>query len=1044
MSNSLLVGGIIELLGGQVPSTNPMCPDAVFMLAPGFDLGSAQPTQDFVASLILDGERPYGYRSSNRTITLPIVIQAPDEYTVAAARELIMQTVDAQQFDLIWTRDGGLPFVLKCFRALPTVVTYLTRLQAAPNYTCQLALSFPALPFGQADTPQIVPFSSPASVGTGTPSAPVTPVTLDDFSSVSLSGFTRSTRCIIGPFTAFWHSAGGAPVYHANVKSGPVSIVGQTAVTLWVGLGAPTWLSWAHWHFGPVSVAITLFDSSGNPLILGTAKKLTSSNNENVPNFENVSAVIPQTSSVFDYSSVASYSITVYNYNGSPFGGALCTPSIYLDNFQAIPVTVAAPPVNIRGWLYDLVGIGTARAPISINVQQPIISAPTTVTLTGTGNFIPPAGVTSLAVICVGAGGPGASLLTTGQGGGGSGGELASEPSITISGSAPIPYACGVGGTATGTGTTTIPFQTVGYAEWTCPQGVFTITVSVWGAGAGGAFEGPGGGGGEFAGSTTYTVVPGTTYQLFVGQGGQGSFGNGAGTGGLSWFFASSGTGSIVAHGGKAGFDGGSSGPAGGTGSGAPIHFNGGAGGASSGTSGGGGGGSAGASGAGGDGSGSSGGSAGSGGGAAGGAGGSTFGSGHNGSTPGAGGGGSGAYSSSGGGNGANGEVTISFTTGGSAPTNGGDTTFGPATAPLVLANGGNAAATGSATGATGTTGTSTNTIHFTSGSGANGTSGNAGGGGSSGGLTSAGNNASTSTGGAAPTNGGKGANGPTSQAPGNAGLAPGGGGSGALSTGTAETGGAGGNGTILVTYTATLAPFSNFIAHRPGPLAPASLQPWVSTASTSDPPDGRQYAVTSLVPGVNARFNGTYSMVAVSYNWDSPSVQRLVTITVYEYQYVGGPVTSSSCSRLITPDTTDSSVGGICQIGNLSLPFHDIAGDNSTAYYEVGITSANASDRFSDILFLDTTGQTFIVDTGDTEYVNFYLDEPDSSRAIGRILGSAFDRTEAISVSDMLYSMSGGPITINPGDNKIFLFSTAGAPAAVVSYFDRYRVDRV
>jgi hypothetical protein len=87
-------------------------------------------------------------------------------------------------------------------------------------------------------------------------------------------------------------------------------------------------------------------------------------------------------------------------------------------------------------------------------------------------------------------------------------------------------------------GQTTDSFTTTGTATWTAPCDVTSITVEAWGAGGGGqrANGNPSAGGGGAGGGyvrTTYTVTPGTTYNLFVGAGGSGNSGqNGQG----SWF----------------------------------------------------------------------------------------------------------------------------------------------------------------------------------------------------------------------------------------------------------------------------------------------------------------------------------------------------------------------------------------------------------------------------------------------------------------------------------------------------------------------------
>jgi hypothetical protein len=87
-------------------------------------------------------------------------------------------------------------------------------------------------------------------------------------------------------------------------------------------------------------------------------------------------------------------------------------------------------------------------------------------------------------------------------------------------------------------GQTTVPYTTSGAGTWTVPCGVTSITVEIWGAGGGGqrAEGNPSAGGGGSGGGyirTTYTVTPGTAYNLHVGAGGTG---NSGGNGESSWF----------------------------------------------------------------------------------------------------------------------------------------------------------------------------------------------------------------------------------------------------------------------------------------------------------------------------------------------------------------------------------------------------------------------------------------------------------------------------------------------------------------------------
>lgn len=141
---------------------------------------------------------------------------------------------------------------------------------------------------------------------------------------------------------------------------------------------------------------------------------------------------------------------------------------------------------------------------------------------------------------------------------------------------ATAPTGTGTGSSSTAVGTTGASFEYIATIPltqtWTCPTGVTSIDVEVWGAGGGGGSSsaaatganrsGGGGGGGSYL-KQTFTVVPNTTYNLIVGLGGfksstssaNGYFG---GAGGKSEFSGGSVT-TLTASGGTGGSGGTSS-----------------------------------------------------------------------------------------------------------------------------------------------------------------------------------------------------------------------------------------------------------------------------------------------------------------------------------------------------------------------------------------------------------------------------------------------------------------------------------------------------
>src|SRR3974390_2378168 len=180
-------------MGGGVVSAIPQCAGAQFQLLTGggLDLGAPQPTTDFVANLILDGERPFGRRSSNRTITLPVRITVPGvtggtrSQILAAAREVLEAAVDQDRYTLTWTRDPGpggtgLPLLIDCFRGQPSKPVYDPL--AEGQGVMRLFLPIPPLPYGRADVQTQVAFAAPVPAS---PPPPPAPVVLDTFSAIS-------------------------------------------------------------------------------------------------------------------------------------------------------------------------------------------------------------------------------------------------------------------------------------------------------------------------------------------------------------------------------------------------------------------------------------------------------------------------------------------------------------------------------------------------------------------------------------------------------------------------------------------------------------------------------------------------------------------------------------------------------------------------------------------------------------------------------------------------------------------------------------------
>jgi hypothetical protein len=1075
--DSLVIGEAIELWGPPlgIASVNPMCPGAVFRVQPPFSLDAPQPTTDFIASLIVDGEKPFGDRASDRTITLNVLIIAPDYRTLAGARELLLKTIDAPHWPLTWTRASGadpqsLPMVLDCFRAQPSVVPMggpeEYRVQSRNQVEAQVTIKFQALPYGRSDTQQQIAFATPIASLNG-PGTPPAPIVLDAFSTINSPQCVQSARCIVGPRSCYWDPRNppydqddgqNSPLVYSAALTAPVNLGGMTGLSLWLGLGSRHYFN--HHPRGQTRVTLnfSLTDTSGVTLSWTDKNRwVPVSDDPQNPVFTRITVRIPQNSGQFNYGSVTAYSLTIINRapRWDTPGGELRWTVAYLDALTAYSSSQVTASPSPRGNVYTLHGVvGTHRAPMSMQFQGALAAgSPTTVTAAGPGIYTVPGGTVYLKVEAVGGGGAGASQTAAGFGGGGGGGEYAAEQIFPASPGDLIQYAIGSGDTAGASASFGRP-TTFGPA----PGGTLSVTAHggnsaaqnstagglggsgsansvVFPGGAGRTASGSvGGGGGSSGGNTspgntpagtaatvftspganTWTCPAGVTqvYAECWGGGGSGGTGssnfNGAGgsggeyaaafinvTPGNTYNYTVGGGGNAVTGTGLTGNNGSISVF---TGNAASVTANGGRAGPGTFTS----------SVAGGTGSGAT----------------VHFDGGNGGgNSPYSGGGGSSA------GTAARGNPGNNYGSAGTAPSGGG--------------NGG--AGTGSGTG--------------------NATAGSAPGGGGGGTYYSSTTSGAGATGqvrltypGGAPTNNGAaavagggagGAGGPSANTTGSAGSAPGGGGGGADSSGASEAGGGGGNGRLIITPYSTSA-FKTLIVHRPGTWSPLQLNPFVPVGAGLVAPGATEYPVPSLVSGVNADFNGTYSVILTNFSFNSPASPRTISVTIRQYEALGGAHYDTTTTPItITPNTQVTN--GIVLAGVLTLPLKAVAEDNTSGYYTALVSDTNGSDRWYDVLLLDVQGQTVIVNEPTTGYINYYFEEPDPCHDLGNYLGSQLGRPQAISAMDInpvtganVVTISGGPLTIEPGINTLMAYAQEGAPSIAISYWPRWHIERL
>lgn len=357
---------------------------------------------------------------------------------------------------------------------------------------------------------------------------------------------------------------------------------------------------------------------------------------------------------------------------------------------------------------------------------------------------------------------------------------------------------------------------------------------------------------------------------------------------------------------------------------------------------------------------------------------------------------------------------------------------------------------TGAAGGAAGTGG-------FAGGAGGNGVagaSGGGGGGGGSGGSAATGNAGAAASGsnggagGAAVTFGGSGGRGGTlNKGNGVQGTGAGGGSGGSPGNATGYLY-PGSNGMVSLNYTVPKT-FQTLVVHRPPHDAPESLSPLLPV-SIGDPSDGSvAYTLQALhAPGLNAQPGGTYTIAVVANSWASPASARTITVTITQAEQVGGASYTATVSASVTPNSlptlsdTAAGQGPIVVLGELTLPVQDLPQDNTQCYFTASITSGQITDTFSDILFLHTAGSTVIIQSP-TGYSNYLIDEPAADRDLGLVMGSLFDRQDAVSVLDRAL-VAGGPLSLNPDGNPwMLVYAAEGAPQTQIHYWPRWHLDR-
>jgi hypothetical protein len=310
------------------------------------------------------------------------------------------------------------------------------------------------------------------------------------------------------------------------------------------------------------------------------------------------------------------------------------------------------------------------------------------------------------------------------------------------------------------------------------------------------------------------------------------------------------------------------------------------------------------------------------------------------------------------------------------------------------------------------------------------------------------------------PPDGGQGAGGrsPFVDGAGNNGTQPGGGGGGVTRRTTnlpTIYGARGANGKIAVTYLRSQQKMQTLLLHMPNPDSEATFVPVINLGDGAMPPDefdpAARYSPVSPHPGMQVSYNGTYTVALTAGFWDPAWPARTLKVFIQQIGLSGTYVEETELVwENLVPRIADGGDwmidNGLVPMGSVTLPLRWLPPDNQDTVYVVRVSSkfaggpnagAVTGDRFLDLLLLDVTGTTVgLIDPGGVGagYTTWFVDEPESGQSFGGILGSNYGRTGAVSATNSIVSVSGGPFMIEPGRENLLLAYTAQQVSADVA----------
>jgi hypothetical protein len=230
----------------------------------------------------------------------------------------------------------------------------------------------------------------------------------------------------------------------------------------------------------------------------------------------------------------------------------------------------------------------------------------------------------------------------------------------------------------------------------------------------------------------------------------------------------------------------------------------------------------------------------------------------------------------------------------------------------------------------------------------------------------------------------------------------------------------------------AAVGTINSLLAHRPPSDQDANLQILTGVNVAASP----SHPAATTIQANNAHFNGTYSAV-LGVSGNGATGANTVTVTVT--QLANG---ASVASQVFTGSYTSPLSDRLVRLGEITLPLRRVPSDNTTTTYTIDINHTAGADTYSDLMLLDTRGQTVIADPPSA--VNaVYLDAPTGLLELGAVYASATgNRSDAYCIDDTSLPL-GGPFQFEPGNNRMLIWSDTAAPTLTTSYYPLWLLER-